>query len=246
MSQSPITHDPGKPTPPDSPTPAGVPAPSNGQAAPVEHDPCLILTDRYPDAVAFAATLHAKQSRKGGDIPYISHLLGVSSLIIEARGDEDQAIAGLLHDAAEDCGGEPIIEQIRWRYGNRVANAVEGCSDSLAADPTKKAPWKIRKQVHLGHLQDAGLDVLIVTAADKLHNARAIWNDVHVHGEQILDVRFTRPARIGWYYRSVLAAIDGRAPKELTRPLAEVVGSLADLLDRRYPAPAGPFLHQSD
>lgn len=104
MSQSPITHDPGKPTPPDSPTPAGVPAPTNDQAAPVERDPCLILTDRYPDAVAFAATLHAKQSRKGGDIPYISHLLGVSSLIIEARGDEDQAIAGLLHDAAEDCG----------------------------------------------------------------------------------------------------------------------------------------------
>jgi (p)ppGpp synthase/HD superfamily hydrolase len=198
--------------------------------------PHLILSDRYTQAVTFAATLHATQVRKGGDIAYISHLLGVSALVIEARGDEDQAIAGLLHDSAEDCGGAPILAVIERRFGSRVADTVRGCSDSLAVDPLTKAHWGLRKRSYISHLRTASDDVLIVCAADKLHNARAIWNDIHVHGAEILEQRFTRPTRIAWYYRSVLEAIDGRAPATLTRPLAEVVGRLAALLDERYPA----------
>jgi hypothetical protein len=221
MSQTTNTSDPASPAPP------------------VERVPYLILSDRYVDAVAFASTLHATQVRKGGDIAYISHLLGVSALVIEARGDEDQAIAGLLHDAAEDCGGEPVLAVIEKRFGARIAETVRGCSDSLSTDPLSKAPYEVRKKAYLQHLRTASEDVLIVCAADKLHNARSIWNDIHLHGPQILDERFNRPALISWYYRSVLAAIDGRAPEALTRPLAEVVVAMSELLDARYPTDPG-------
>lgn len=199
--------------------------------------PYLMLSNRYVDAVAFASTLHATQVRKGSDIAYVAHLLAVSALVIEARGDEDQAIAGLLHDAAEDCGGEPVLDVIDQRFGTRVAQTVRGCSDSLATDARAKLPWEDRKRIYVEHLHTASDDVLIVSAADKLHNARAIWNDVHLHGPQIIEQRFNRPARISWYYRSVLQALSGKAPDVLTRPLAEVVMPLAALLDERYPAP---------
>lgn len=214
---------------------------STNSTTPVPPVPSLILTDRYVDAVSFASSLHAMQVRKGADIAYICHLLGVSALIIEASGDEDQAIAGLLHDAAEDCGGEEALTLIDQRFGSRVAATVRGCSDSLTNDPLLKAPWKVRKAEYIAHLQTADDDVLIVCAADKLHNARAIWNDIHLHGAGILDERFTRPPLIAWYYRSVLAAIDGRAPKALTLPLSEVVGKLGGLLDERYPTLAEPL-----
>lgn len=192
--------------------------------------PHVTLTARYFDAVAFSSFLHAKQVRKGKDIAYISHPLAVSALILEAGGDEDQAIAGLLHDTAEDCGGEPIIEQIRWRYGQRVAKAVRGCSDSVTTDPEVKAPWETRKQEHLGHLKDASPDVLIVTAADKLHNARAIWADVRAEGAPALR-HFTYPRKIAWYYETTLATLKAAgAPKLLTCPLDEVVTQLTNWL----------------
>ena len=184
--------------------------------------PHVNLGARYFDAVAFTSFLHAEQARKGKDIAYICHPLAVSALVLEARGDEDQAIAGLLHDTAEDCGGEPILRQIRARYGTRVADAVEGCSDSLATDPTQKAPWKKRKQEHLDHLQESGPDVLIVTAADKLHNARAIWADVQANGSSALSV-FKYPAEIAWYYQATLDTLTAAgAPTLLTSQLAEV------------------------
>src|SRR5579859_1707723 len=110
------------------------------------------LTDRFLDAVRYAARVHAGQRRKGTKIPYLGHLLAVASLVIDAGGSEDEAVAALLHDAAEDQGGERRLEEIRTHFGSRVADIVESCSDSLEEDPKKKAPWRERKQRYIDHL----------------------------------------------------------------------------------------------
>ena len=190
--------------------------------------PSTVLTDRYTEAVGYATALHANQTRKGNTIAYACHLLGVSSLVIEAGGDEDQAIAGLLHDAAEDCGGEPRLVDIEARFGPRVERIVRGCSDSLTTDPAAKARWRDRKKAHLAHLAEADADVVIVTAADKLHNARAIWTDIQRDGIDTL-TRFNANGHdIVWYYESMLKALwDKDAPTVLTIPLAETVAAIA-------------------
>ncbi|KGM57047.1 guanosine polyphosphate pyrophosphohydrolase [Lysobacter arseniciresistens ZS79] len=147
-----------------------------------------VLTERFTRAVDHARIAHAAQVRKGSGIPYLYHLLGVASLVIEFGGDEDQAIAGLLHDLIEDCGEahEPII---RAQFGGRVADIVRACTDGTAegkashADPeAKRRDWLARKQAYLAHLHEAGGDVLLVSACDKLHNARAIVQDLENPG----------------------------------------------------------------
>ena len=115
----------------------------------------MILGPKYAEAVAYASALHAHQVRKSTTIPYISHLLAVSSLILEAEGDEEMAIAGLLHDGPEDQGGQETLNDIRSRFGPRVAHIVEGCTDSLAPNPEHKEPWRIRKERYLAHLAQA-------------------------------------------------------------------------------------------
>ncbi|HHJ14715.1 MAG TPA: HD domain-containing protein [Gammaproteobacteria bacterium] len=128
-----------------------------------------MLWGRFESALAFAT-----QARKGTRIPYLSHLLAVSALVLESGGDEDQAIAALRHDAVEDQGGRPALEEIRRRYGDRVAAIVEGCSDT---DVIPKPPWKERKQAYVDHLAEAQPDVLLVSLADKVHNLRSIVLD---------------------------------------------------------------------
>src|SRR5881409_3775293 len=127
------------------------------------------LTWRFDVALQFASGLHHQQHRKGAPIPYIVHLMAVCALVLEAGGDEDQAIAALLHDAVEDHGGLATLETIRHLFGEHVAAAVESCSDSTVSDPTKKLPWRDRKEKYLTHLHRANADALIVGAADKLH-----------------------------------------------------------------------------
>ena len=187
-------------------------------------EPRIHLTGRYTEAVAYATAIHATQTRKGTDIPYACHLLGVSSLVIEAGGDEDQAIAGLLHDAAEDCGGEARLADIEARFGARVAGIVRGCSDSITENPERKQPWRPRKEAHLTHLKKADADVVMVTAADKLHNARAIWTDIQRDGVLTLK-RFNADADdVAWYYGQILKVLQDRAaPVDLTIPLEEAV-----------------------
>lgn len=162
----------------------------------------------------------------------MSHLLGVSSLVIEALGDEDQAIAALLHDAAEDCGGEPRLVEIDAMFGARVASIVRGCSDSLVEDPLVKLPWRERKEEYIRHLQNAAPDVILVSCADKLHNARAIWTDIQRDGVKTMN-RFNAPgAEIAWYYSSMLSAFELLgAPLDLLIPLREVTASLSTALD---------------
>ena len=180
---------------------------------------------RLIDATSFAINIHAEQIRKGADTPYISHLLGVASLVLEHGADEDQAIAALLHDAVEDQGAhqEPVIRQ---RFGDRVADIVLGCTD---ADTLPKLPWRSRKETYIAHLEHAGPDVLLVSSADKLHNARAICTDLRTHGLAVFD-RFTG-GRDGtlWYYRTLSEAFTRLSPGPLAAELAETVVMMAEL-----------------
>ena len=164
----------------------------------------LVLSNRFAEALNYAIGAHGEQARKSTEIPYICHPMGVASLILEAMGDEDQAIAGLLHDVAEDCGGEPRLAEIEKFFGARVARIVRGCSDSLTESEDNKAPWRERKEEHLKHLAKADHDLLIVTAADKLHNARAIATDLQTVGAAVWDRFNTDTKSIIWYYESML------------------------------------------
>ena len=147
--------------------------------------------------------------------------------MLEAGGDEDQAIAALLHDAVEDQGGLATLETIRHIFGDRVAVAVESCSDSVVSDPTKKLPWRERKDKYLAHLRSANADALIVGVADKLHNARAILSDYRQIGEQLWS-RFNVPkAEQLWYYGELVEAFrQTSAPKVLVDVLTKVVSEL--------------------
>ncbi|NPU84910.1 MAG: HD domain-containing protein [Syntrophaceae bacterium] len=184
------------------------------------------LTARFRDALGFAAVLHADQVRKGSDIPYVAHLLAVASTVIEQGGNEDLAIAALLHDAAEDQGGADILARIRSLYGETVAAVVEACSDAMESP---KPPWRERKECYIGHLAEAPEDVLLVSLADKLHNARAILRDYRDVGEALWE-RF-RGGRAGtlWYYETLAETFE-RCGK--FRGLAGELRSVVDELVR--------------
>lgn len=193
----------------------------------------MILTKRFDDALDYAAIVHRNQRRKGTDVPYFSHLMAVASLVLENGGDEDEAIAALLHDAAEDQGGRRELDQIRQRFGDRVAAIVEACSDSLVRNPAEKAPWHERKIAYHRQLLESGdPSALLVSAADKLHNARATLADVRTSGQSVWK-RFsaTREDAI-WNYRALLkiyAAASKSDPRlrPLVRELRRVVADLA-------------------
>ena len=170
-----------------------------------------ILTARYTAAVERARILHS-EVRKGTTIPYLSHLLSVSALVLEHGGTEDQAIAALLHDAAEDHGGHRMLDIIRAEFGEVVGDIVEACSDSLVEDRTNKAPWWDRKRAYLAHLQHAPDVAVLVSGADKLHNARAVLADYRRVGERLWG-RFNPDADwLGscWYYGRLADVLSAR------------------------------------
>lgn len=162
------------------------------------------LTERFADALAYSYAIHRSQERKGSGIPYVAHVLGVSSLVLEHSGDEDEAIAGLLHDSVEDQGGIDRLEDVRAQFGARVAEIVLGCTDAVA-DP--KPPWRERKEAYVAHLRVASSSVRLVAAADKLYNARCIVQDYRALGDSLWS-RFS-DGRDGvlWYYREVSSAL---------------------------------------
>lgn len=172
----------------------------------------------FEDAVRYAAIAHGGHTRKGTEIPHLAHLLAVCALVLEAGGTEVQAIAALLHDAAEDCGGEPRLDDIRHRFGNDVADIVEACSDSLTEDAANKAPWSERKTAYIEHLSEVPAEVLLVSLADKLHNATAISRDLREIGMEVFrrfsmgkkgDLVAGRKAT-EWYYGRLIEAFDAR------------------------------------
>jgi (p)ppGpp synthase/HD superfamily hydrolase len=186
--------------------------------------PAIYLTERFQAAMAYATEQHKDQSRKSTTITYICHPFGVASLVLEAGGDEDQAIAALLHDVPEDCGGEPRLKEIAVKFGARVEKIVRGCSDSLVEDPEEKAPWKERKEVHINHLYDADLDTLTVTAADKAHNARSIATDLQNQGPSLWNRFNANRADIIWYYDSVYKVLESkRVSLALLTPLRNAI-----------------------
>ncbi len=187
------------------------------------------LTNRFEEALIYAARLHASQVRKGSGVPYVSHLLGVCALVLEFGGDEDQAIAGLLHDAIEDQGGNDTREEIRQRFGARVTTIVEGCTD---ADTLPKPPWKPRKEAYIAHLQKATAEVRLVSAADKLHNVRTITADYRQLGEKLWS-RF-RGGKEGtlWYYRELVRTFWDLGPQAIADELAQAVEELELLVSR--------------
>lgn len=183
-----------------------------------------MLSSRYREALTFAFDLHRAQERKSSKVPYVAHILGVSSLVMEYGGDEDEAIAGLLHDAVEDQGGRATLEAIRARFGERVADIVAGCSDSMG-EP--KPPWRERKEHYLAHLRVASPSTRLVSACDKLYNARTIVADLRRDGDAVWS-RFTggRDGTI-WYYRALAALFEELPGLRPADELSRVVLSLA-------------------
>jgi (p)ppGpp synthase/HD superfamily hydrolase len=184
------------------------------------------LGPRFERALLFATRKHAGQTRKGGSVPYISHLLGVAGLVLEAGGDEDLAIAALLHDVAEDCGGVPMLKEVHRRFGKRVAHIVEGCSDAFT---TPKPPWRERKEPYIRHLRTADADTRLVSAADKLHNARSIVSDYRELGEQIWERFQGKREGTLWYYRALLNEFKRKKLNRLINELERVVVELEAL-----------------
>ena len=184
----------------------------------------MLLSDRYRDALLFAFDLHRQQSRKSSQVPYVAHIIGVSSLVLEYGGDEDEAIAGLLHDAVEDQGGGAMLETIRGRFGARVADVVAGCSDSI---DEPKPPWRARKERYLAHLRTASPSTQLVSACDKLYNARTIVADLRRDGDAVWQRFSGGKEGTTWYYRSLAALFAEVAGLRPADELSRVVGELA-------------------
>lgn len=176
------------------------------------------LGPRFDQALVYATRAHRTQFRKGTTRPYIGHLLGVTSIVLTHGGDEDEAIAALLHDAVEDQGGKPRLEKIRRKFGARVARIVEACTD---ADTLPKPPWLERKKAYLRHLRRANSSVRLVSAADKLYNARAILRDVRQYGDSVFE-RFSAPkVKTLWYYRSLVQEFRAAGVTHQLKPLLD-------------------------
>ncbi|HTV66495.1 MAG TPA: HD domain-containing protein [Bryocella sp.] len=169
------------------------------------HDRKFIpLSIRFDHALLFASQVHRHQDRKKSGIPYLSHLLGVASIVLDYGGDEEMAIAALLHDAVEDHGGRPMLKVIEQIFGPRVAKIVDGCTDSYVEDAKKKEPWEKRKIRYLHRVRREDAETRFVSAADKLYNVRAVLRDLRYDGD-IAFSRFSAPkAKTLWYYRSLV------------------------------------------
>lgn len=192
---------------------------------PDRHPGFIRLGDRFEAAVDYAIEAHREQARKSSPVPYLAHLFGVTSLVLEYGGDEDQAITGLLHDTLEDCGAEhgPVIEAT---FGAGVLELVRACTDwEGPAGSAGKPPWRARKEGYVAHLDELGPGhpALLVSCADKLHNARAIRADLRHQGLTVWE-RFSQPApEQRWYYRSLVDAFTRLLPGPLTDELRRTV-----------------------
>jgi (p)ppGpp synthase/HD superfamily hydrolase len=182
-----------------------------------------VLTERFDRALVFAARLHRDQKRKGSGVPYVSHLLAVCELTLEYGGDEDEAIAALLHDAIEDQGGEVARAEILREFGARVTEIVDGCTDT---DESPKPAWRARKENYIRHVEGASASVRLVSACDKLHNARSLIMDYRVFGEDLWS-RFTgRRDGTLWYYRAMVNALRSAGATPVVEELDRVVSEL--------------------
>jgi (p)ppGpp synthase/HD superfamily hydrolase len=184
------------------------------------------LSPRFDQALHYAVLIHAGQQRKGTEIPDLAHLLGVASIALEHGANEDEVIGALLHDAGEDAGGRGRIEDIRHRFGDAVADIIDGCTDAVVVP---KPEWRKRKEDYIAHILTASPSVRLVSASDKLHNARAILRDYRQHGEKLWS-RFTGGKEGNlWYYRSLVKAFSQVDRNELVEELDRVVSEIEQL-----------------
>jgi (p)ppGpp synthase/HD superfamily hydrolase len=185
------------------------------------------LSARFDDALRMASELHRHQQRKASSVPYIAHLLGVTSLVLEYGGDEDEAIAALLHDAVEDAGGQPTLDRIRQQFGDRVATIVEHCTDT---DVTPKPPWKARKEAYIASLASGNRSSWLVSCCDKLHNSRNIVGDLRARGDAVWQ-KFTGGKEGSLWYYATLSAMyrELDVPRELADELVRTVAEMQRL-----------------
>jgi (p)ppGpp synthase/HD superfamily hydrolase len=191
----------------------------------------------FEEALAFACNLHSKQTRKGTDIPYISHLIGVAGLVLEHGGNRDEAIAALLHDSIEDQGHDftggvqALRKAIGQMFGERVLQIVDDCTDSDTA-PANKPEWRQRKESYLRHLETVSAATRVVSCADKLHNARAIVSDLRVMGDTLFDRFNGRKDGTLWYYRELASVFNRLGPARLAEELQAAVNEMDALAGR--------------
>jgi (p)ppGpp synthase/HD superfamily hydrolase len=200
-----------------------LPTTSKGRLSP------LAYGGKFEDALIYATHLHRDQTRKGTKIPYITHLLAVASIVGENGGTEDEVVAALLHDTPEDRGGKERLEEIRARFGDEVAEIVDGCTDTYE-DP--KPEWRPRKEAYVAHVAKASPSVRLVSAADKLHNARSILADLRSLGDELWD-RFTG-GKEGtlWYYHALVEAYAEAGSNPVVEELDRVVREIEALAGR--------------
>jgi len=199
-----------------------------------DSDHQLHLTDRFSRAIDYARHLHIER-RKATRIPYMAHLLGVASLVMGEAGQvpfpvtEDMVIAALLHDAAEDHGGQTRIEDIRCNFGPQVARMVEGLSDTFVEDPSEKEDWEQRKKRYLKRLPDESPETQLISAADKLYNARTILDEYRAIGSKVWD-RFHRSRdQQLWYFQALLNIFKSAGTNRIVEELDRVVVQLENI-----------------
>jgi len=200
-----------------------------------------VVGKRFRDALVWAAELHEEQKRKGGNVPYVAHLLGVAAIVLEHGGDEDQAIGALLHDALEDQAHRMTPGEIGARFGERVERIVAACTDGEPEEQRDRdiGRWRVRKQKYIDEIAAKPAEALLVSMADKLYNARAILEDYRELGDKVWP-RFTAGKEGNlWYYRAMLTAFrpraDNRLWHELDRTVAEIEAMAASAAGKSPP-----------
>lgn len=161
------------------------------------------LSRQFEKALVYATRAHGDQTRKKTGIPYIAHILGVTAIAMEYGANETEAIAALLHDAVEDCGGENRLRDIEKKFGKTVAKIVDGCTDTYE---TPKPPWRERKEAYLVHLKHSNSATRLVSASDKLHNTRAILAELRRNGLEVFERFAGKKDGTLWYYRALVTA----------------------------------------
>lgn len=182
--------------------------------------------EKLEEALGYAARVHRDQVRKGSSVPYVTHLLAVAAIVGENGGTEEEVIAALLHDAPEDQGGEARLAEIRERFGEEVADIVAGNTDTFE---NPKPPWRERKEAYVAHVARAPRSVRLVSAADKLHNARSVLADLRSLGEDLWPRFNGGKEGTLWYYRALVEAFETAGPDPIVEELDRVVGELERL-----------------
>jgi (p)ppGpp synthase/HD superfamily hydrolase len=195
------------------------------------------LSRQFEKALVYATRIHGGKLRKKTRIPYIAHILGVTAIAMEYGANETEAIAALLHDAVEDCGGAKRLRDIERKFGKRVARIVEGCTDT---DQTPKPPWLQRKRAYVEHVRHAPTPTKLVSASDKLHNVRAILMDYRQEGEKLWSRFGGGKQGALWYYRALVNAFNGKRIQPLVQEINRTLTELESLANKGVPVERPP------